>query len=454
VGLVAGEQVSPHQRRGVELDRGRRGQQRRQGDLQPDQPRAEAEGEEVQRPLLDVGVGEAAAALAANQLGLHAEVAGDGGHVRPRGFEELGLLGRDGDGLEAGAVTQDGNLAVALVGGLPSFLEFAGAAAVDALVGGQQPRRDGGVAEEAGRVLLGGQPEADRLAGVADGGQAEDLAGGGERPDVPDRRGVDLLAVDAVLDDAVGHGDGDPVVGDQLDLTREESRTGAVDHQAVGVPLDEERLQGGVQEVGQAPAGRRLAEDGREVGKGVALALAVGRQGKGRDGAGDEVDARPDGRVLHGAGRGDGDAGGDRAPVLSDELFEGQGLAVGDPGPDVAVPPAHGLPLTRWCRPGCAAGKLTQLGRNRRPRGDEGARPGAEVLALDEGVLLGHLGRGGRPVAYARDGLADPALEVGAFLGQLDVGLDVAVEVSLGHARTPRSTTKADGWASCTSARR
>jgi hypothetical protein len=103
VGLVAGEQVGTDQRRGVELDRGRAGQQRRQGRLQADQPGAQAEGEEVQRPLLDVGIRQAVAAVGADQLRLDGEVAGDGADVRLGRLEELGLFGGDGDGLEAGA---------------------------------------------------------------------------------------------------------------------------------------------------------------------------------------------------------------------------------------------------------------------------------------------------------------------------------------------------------------
>ena len=87
---------------------------------------AQAELEEVEGALLDVGVGEAAAALAADQLGLDAEVAGDGGDVRAGRLQELAFFGGDADRLEAGAVAEDGDVAAAAVGGLPPFLEVLG----------------------------------------------------------------------------------------------------------------------------------------------------------------------------------------------------------------------------------------------------------------------------------------------------------------------------------------
>jgi hypothetical protein len=93
VGLVAGEQVGADQGSGVELDRGGTAQEGREGRLDADQPGPEAELEEVDRPLFDVGVGEAVAAVGADQLRLDAEVAGDGADVRLGGLEELGFLG-------------------------------------------------------------------------------------------------------------------------------------------------------------------------------------------------------------------------------------------------------------------------------------------------------------------------------------------------------------------------
>jgi hypothetical protein len=91
--LVAGEEVGPHQRGGVELDRRGAGEQGGEGGFQADQPGAEAEGEEVEGALLDIRVGEAVTAVGADQLGLDAEVAGDGADVRLGGLEELGFLG-------------------------------------------------------------------------------------------------------------------------------------------------------------------------------------------------------------------------------------------------------------------------------------------------------------------------------------------------------------------------
>ena len=218
VGLVAGEQVGPHERGGVELDGRRRGQQRREGGLQPDQPGAEAEGEEVEGALLDVGVGEAAAGVGADQLGLDTEVAGDGADVRLGGFEELGFLGGDADGLEAGAGAEDGDVAAAAVGETSSrSLSSSARLGLMSLVGGEDAWGVAPSPKNCAAYRLGGDAEADGLAGVLDGGQAEDLAGGGERLDVPDAGGVDLLAVDAP-DDPVVDLDTDPLRGEQLDL--------------------------------------------------------------------------------------------------------------------------------------------------------------------------------------------------------------------------------------------
>jgi hypothetical protein len=98
----------------------------------------------------------------------------------------LGLLGGDGDRLEAGALAEDGDFPVALVGLLPAGFQVLGPVGLDVLVRGEDAGGDGGLAEELGRVLLGADAEADGLAGVADRGETEDLAGGGECPDVPD----------------------------------------------------------------------------------------------------------------------------------------------------------------------------------------------------------------------------------------------------------------------------
>ena len=146
------------------------------------------------------------------------------------------------------------------------------------------------------------------MAGVLDRGQPDDLAGGGEPPDVPDAGGVDFLAVHPPDDGAVGDGHPDPLRGEQLDLGGEEAGPGAVDDQAVGV-ASEEALEGRIQEVGEGPAGGGCPEDRGEVGEGVAVAAAVGGQRQGRDAPGDQVDAGPDGAVLHGRGGVDGHRG-------------------------------------------------------------------------------------------------------------------------------------------------
>ena len=112
--------------------------------------------EEVERALLDVGVGEAAAGLAADQLGLDAEVTGHGGNVGAGRLQELALFGRDTDGLEAGGVAQDGDAAAALVAGVPPFLQVGGLLAGDALVGGEHPRRGRSLPEPLGAELLNG----------------------------------------------------------------------------------------------------------------------------------------------------------------------------------------------------------------------------------------------------------------------------------------------------------
>jgi hypothetical protein len=114
--------------------------------------------------------------------------------------------------LEAGAAAEDGDVAVAAVGVPPAGLEIVGAVLLDVLIRGEDTAGDRALAEELGRVLLGGDAEADGLAGVLDGGEAEDLAGGGECPDVLDGGGVDLLAVDPP-DDAAVDLDADAVRG-------------------------------------------------------------------------------------------------------------------------------------------------------------------------------------------------------------------------------------------------
>ena len=90
---------------------------------------------------------------------------------------------------------------------------------------------------------------------MADRGEAEDLAGGRVGADVPDGGRVDFLAVDSP-DDAAVDLDTNPLIGEQLHLTREEAGAGPVNDQPVGVPPEEEGLEHGVEEVGQAPAGR------------------------------------------------------------------------------------------------------------------------------------------------------------------------------------------------------
>jgi len=308
VRLVAGEEVGPHERGGVELDVGSAGEQGGQGHFEADQPGAQAEGEEVQRALLDVGVGEAAAALAADQLGLDAEVAGDGGDVRAGGLQELAFFWGDADGLELGIAAEDGDVAAApaaAIDGCPPFFEFPGLVGRDGALGGDDPGGDAAVAEELGGELLGGEAEADGLAGVADGGQAFHAAGGGEPADVPDAGRVDLLAVYPPFDGAVGDGHPDALRRQQLHLRGQEAGPGAVDDQAVAVATQQEGLQRGVEEVREGPAGGGCPEDRGEVREGILVAAAVGGEGEGADAAGDQVDACPDGRVLHGRGRGD-----------------------------------------------------------------------------------------------------------------------------------------------------
>ena len=87
------------------------------------------------------------------------------------------MLGRDRDGLEADAVAEDGDVAVALVPFPPAGLELLGPVLLDVLVGGEDTGGDGGLPEELGRVLLGGDAQADGLAGMADRGQPQDLTG-------------------------------------------------------------------------------------------------------------------------------------------------------------------------------------------------------------------------------------------------------------------------------------
>jgi hypothetical protein len=169
----------------------------------------------------------------------------------------------------------------------PAGLELVGPVLLDVLVGGEHTGGDGGLAEELGRVLLGPEAQPDGLAGVADRGQPDDVARGGERPDVPDAGRVDQLAIDPVLHGAVRHGHADALGGEQLHLGGQEAGAGPVDDQPEGVPADQQRLQGGVKELGQDPAGRGHPQDRRQVGQGIALTTAVGGQREGADGPGD-----------------------------------------------------------------------------------------------------------------------------------------------------------------------
>jgi hypothetical protein len=95
-----------------------------------------------------------------------------------------------------------------------------GAFALDVTVGVDDARWDG-VGEVLAGELLRGQGQPDGLAGVLDRGQPEHRAREGERPDVPDVGGVDLLAVQAVLHPAVGeHGHPELVRVGEVDLGR------------------------------------------------------------------------------------------------------------------------------------------------------------------------------------------------------------------------------------------
>jgi hypothetical protein len=77
--------------------------------------------------------------------------------------------GGDRDGLEAGAVAEDGDVAVALVPFPPAGFDLVGAVLLDVLVGGEHAGGDGGLAEELAGVLLSAEAEPDGLACVLDG---------------------------------------------------------------------------------------------------------------------------------------------------------------------------------------------------------------------------------------------------------------------------------------------
>jgi hypothetical protein len=107
----------------------------------------------------------------------------DGGDVRLDGAEELGFLGRDAKRLIL-HLGEDGGAAAAAVGPLPLGPEVLDGLVAHALVRVEVAAWDAGVAEEPGAVLLGGDAEADALAGVGDRGQALQLAGPGVGADV------------------------------------------------------------------------------------------------------------------------------------------------------------------------------------------------------------------------------------------------------------------------------
>jgi hypothetical protein len=92
------------------------------------------------------------------------------------------------------------------------------------------------------------------------------LAGSYIGADVPNRGGVDLLAVDAPFDGAVGGGDLDAFGVEEFDLAGEEAGAGAVDNLPVGVPAGEEADHDGVDPVVQGHPGRWLPEQWRELG--------------------------------------------------------------------------------------------------------------------------------------------------------------------------------------------
>src|SRR5215211_4457168 len=94
------------------------------------------------------------------------------------------------------------------------------------------------------------------------------------------------LAVDPP-DNPVVHLDTDPVGIQQLHLSGQQPGAGAVNDQPVGVPSHQQRLQGGIQEVGQRPAGRGYPQDRRQLREGIAVTVPVDSQGQGRDAPGD-----------------------------------------------------------------------------------------------------------------------------------------------------------------------
>ena len=77
----------------------------------------------------------------------------------PGGLEELGFLGGDADGLEAGAAAEHGDLPVAVaVAVAPLRLDLGGAFLFHVLVGGEDAGRQPTVTEEPARVAFGPQP--------------------------------------------------------------------------------------------------------------------------------------------------------------------------------------------------------------------------------------------------------------------------------------------------------
>src|SRR5215218_3078513 len=151
VGFVAVAQGGAYEPAGVELGPlGRRQELGRDGPLNPVQPRAQAERQEVRPPHLRRRVRLMPGGFAGQHFRRHTVNPGDGGHVELLGLDELGFVGGDHDGLELGAPAEHGNLAAALMGALPAGFQVVRFGLADALVGRQDAAGDGAVAEELG----------------------------------------------------------------------------------------------------------------------------------------------------------------------------------------------------------------------------------------------------------------------------------------------------------------
>jgi hypothetical protein len=126
------------------------------------------------------------------------------GHVELQRVEELAFFGLDADGLPPGALAEDGGAAppgfAAAEVDVPPLAEFVRRLGGEPLVGGQDSRWCGVVAEELRAELFSCEPEPDVLHGVGDRRQPAHLAGHRVGAQVPQFVAVDLGAVEPVGD--------------------------------------------------------------------------------------------------------------------------------------------------------------------------------------------------------------------------------------------------------------